>query len=114
MRFYRSTTQYPVYTHTSWNVQSKGRDFHAALHLKHAFGGGGFYFGPRIEFAFQRKTDEVRKFLKEMRDIQYLVICLGCDREEWSKQLDDWMSLGMRGYVCPDCRTSKTLAEIDG
>lgn len=111
MKFYKATSQYPAYTHTSFNLKRSGRvTFHLSLHVKHAFGGGGFWFGLRPEIEISRNTDEVEKFLKAYREVKFLERCSGCGAEAWSPK--DWVRVSMHRTACPDCTKTKTLAEL--
>lgn len=121
-RFRRSVSNYPAYTHTSYNVDF-GRDGGhlrgtISLHVRHSFGAwrqGGFWFGIRPQFEIHRAEDKVRQRLESMRYAKTMYLCESCGAEEWGepgwKPPEGWEHIGRREF-CKACAGTKTLAEL--
>lgn len=117
MRFYKSVSNSPAYTQTSYNAEhrwSRGT-FHASLHTKWAWGGGGFWVGLRPEVYMHRQEDKVAARLAEMRNARMQCICWSCGREEWGEpgfgQPAGWEMVSALDF-CAECASTKTLQAL--
>lgn len=87
IRLYKAVSNYPAFTHTSYNLEIKALSTSAefSFHIRHKWGGGGFSFGIRPEFFIIRKEDKLRKLAKEMREAKIGCTCKKCGKKEWSE-----------------------------
>lgn len=123
LRLYRSVTKYPAYQRTSLNA-TFGRGAGAlngtvSLSLMHSFAAwrqGGFWFGVRPEVEIHRSEDKVRERLESMRCAKTMFRCASCRTLEWGKpgweRPEGWEAIGPRRDFCPECASTKTLAEL--
>jgi hypothetical protein len=117
VRVRRSTTRYPAYDHTSFNLEHVGPRVtaRASLHVKYAWTNGGFWFGLRPEVEVHRATDAHRAMLKKMRGAEIKETCRGCGREELLPFIGDkrgWHQVSSMSVACPECFETKPMAEL--
>lgn len=107
LRTSKSTTRYPPYNHTSFNLDI-GYDvtLHVSLHVKYALTAGGFWFGLRPEFDVHRATRKHREIMGERDKGRMLYTCAKCSRKEWGPvgmhRPDEWDFIHRRNF-CSAC-----------
>lgn len=108
LRLYSSTSTYPAYDHTSYNIEWMGAKltWHASVHVKHAWGDEGFHLGLRVEGDVERLRQAVVKLREEARQMQVQYTCDNCQRQEWGppgmRMPEDWEFIHLLN-ICPDC-----------
>lgn len=88
MRYFKSVSHYPAYTHTSYNLEHNREHtrLHLSLHLKWAWADRGFVIGLRPELDITHHTERTQAMLTEMRFARVMFYCAKCGRREWGAE----------------------------